>query len=209
MALYRLQVIIPMDDNLPANSATNTLHFSAADDGSELAAIETAMNTFYQNFNTHLSSLITPSTWTYKWFKMSDPLPRVPYRTTTGQGALATGTTAAPPEVAMCLSYKSAQVSGFPVGRTRNRIYVGPLAQGALDTNGRPTSTAVTALRNSGNGLLTASAAAGWTWVTYSPTAAAAGTSTGIFDVISGWVDNEFDTQRRRGRAATSRTVFP
>jgi hypothetical protein len=209
MALYRLQVIIPMDDNLPANAASNTFHFSAADDGSELAAIETAMDAFYTNMSTHLSSLITPSTWTYKWFKMSDPVPRVPYRTTTNKGPTSTGSNAAPPEVALCISWKTLPTSGFPSGRTRNRVYIGPLAQGTLDTNGRPTSTAVTALRNSANGLLTASTSAAWSWVVYSQTEVDSAGGPGTFDIASGWVDNEFDTQRRRGRAATSRTVFP
>lgn len=196
-----------MDDNLPENAATNTLHFEVPDLVTQAPLIEAALNSMYQNFNTHLSSLITPSTWTYKWFNLLDPEPRVPVRTTTGVGALATGTTAAPPEVALCISFKAAAVSGFPAGRLRNRIYIGPLATGTIDTTGRPTSTAVTAIANGADILLEASKAAGWDWVVYSPTQASQGL-VDSFPIESGWVDNEFDTQRRRGRRSTARTTF-
>lgn len=196
-----------MDDNLPENAATNTLHFEVPDFTVQAPLIEAALNSMYQNFNTHLSSLITPSTWVYKWFNLADPEPRVPVRTTTGMGALATGTTAAPPEVALCISFKAAAVSGFPAGRLRNRIYIGPLATGTIDTTGRPTSTAVTALANGADILLEASKAAGWDWVVFSPTQSSQGL-VDSFPIESGWVDNEFDTQRRRGRRSTARTTF-
>lgn len=196
-----------MDDNLPENSASNTLHFTCPNPTADLPAIETAVTAMYQNMNTFLSSLITPSTWTYKWFDLDDPKPRVPVRTTLNTGPAATGTDAAPPEIAMCISWKAAPASGFPAGRLRNRIYIGPLSKSGLDTNGRPTTTLVTNLVNSADGLLTASQAAGWEWIVFSGTEVAAGFP-GVFAISSGWVDNEFDTQRRRGRRPTTRSTF-
>lgn len=204
---YRVQVVIPMDDNLPENFATNTLHFEVPTPGTQLAEIETALNAMYSNMSTFLSSLITPSLWQYKWFDLEEPPPRVPVRLTTAAGPTSTSTTSAPPEVALCISFKAAPVSGFPAGRLRNRIYIGPLGQNAMDTTGRPVSTLVTNLANSADGLLEASKSAGWDWVVYSPTSASAGQAPSNL-IQSGWVDNEFDTQRRRGRSSTARTLF-
>jgi len=42
--------------------------------------------------------------------------------------------------------------------------------------------------------------AGGWDWVVYSPT------NGNTVNVDNGWVDNAFDTQRRRGLAVTART---
>jgi hypothetical protein len=52
--------------------------------------------------------------------------------------------------------------------------------------------------------MLTASNAQGqWKWAVYSTV-----NMTGV-NVAAGWVENAFDTQRRRGRIATIRSVFP
>jgi hypothetical protein len=45
-------------------------------------------------------------------------------------------------------------------------------------------------------------ASASWDWVVYSPTDDA------YHEVANGWVDNAWDTQRRRGYKPTSRTTF-
>jgi len=82
-------------------------------------------------------------------------------------------------------------------------VYLPFFGETGNDTDGRPTPAMVTALAAAGGALLTAStAAATWAWLTYSTVAP------GYTQVVNGWVDNEWDTQRRRGRAATSRTTF-
>lgn len=80
---------------------------------------------------------------------------------------------------------------------------MGPLDASVLDTNGRPSSGLITNLVANGQELLNESdAAAGWTWMVHSSV-------TGDnFAVVDGWVDDEFDTQRRRGRLPTLRTTF-
>jgi len=46
-------------------------------------------------------------------------------------------------------------------------------------------------------------------WAVYSPTTDAVDTIDNAFnDVLDGWVDNAFDTQRRRGPAATTRITW-
>jgi hypothetical protein len=203
----RLQVVIPMDDELPLNYATNTFHFEAVNDLTVMTAISDAVDSLYDNAASWLSSLITPATWTHKWFDLEDPEPRVPIFEFTGRGPVATGSTAAPPELALCISWKAEPSSGFPAGRLRNRIYVGPFTNAACGSDGRPATTLVTNLKNSGDLLLEASKAATWKWVVYSPTQAAA-SAVASFDIMEGWVDNEFDIQRRRGRRGTARETF-
>jgi len=203
----RVQCVIPMDDELPVNYATNTFHFEY--DGSESLSddIADALDSLYGNLVTYWSSLITPGTWTYKFFDLDDPEPRVPIWQYFDRGPGATASTAAPPEIALCISWKAAPISGMQQGRLRNRVYLGPFGMNALADTGRPSTTFVTAVKNAGDLLLEASKAAVWKWVVYSPTQAAA-SLVPSFQITEGWVDNEFDIQRRRGRRGTAREVF-
>lgn len=203
MALWRLQVTIPMDSALTADYASNTWHFVSDDTEAATDDVADALDAFYDDIAGQLSSLITPGAWVYKFFDLADPEPRVPRYTKTDRGPATTGSNSAPPEVALCLSFRGNYGSGVPAARARNRLYIGPLQAGSIGADGRPSSGLVTALADAGDALLTASGAGAWDWVGYSPTDA------GQFGIVQGWVDNEFDTQRRRGRQATSRSVFP
>lgn len=196
-----------MDDELPINYATNTLHFEGTADTPTAEEIADAVDAMYSWLGSYWSSLITPSVWVYKFFDLDEPEPRVPFAELTGRGPASSGTTAAPPELALCMSWKAEPISGFPAGRLRNRIYIGPLAQSALNTDGRPAAAFVTALAAAGQILLDASELESWDWVVYSPTQAAA-SQPPSFPIMEGWVDNEFDIQRRRGRAGTARSLF-
>jgi hypothetical protein len=94
-------------------------------------------------------------------------------------------------------------VSGQPQARKRGRIYLGPFDTTQLNADGRILPACQTTIRNAAQALLTASdVALDWSWAVYSPTNAS-----GVI-VDNGWVDNEWDTQRRRGRAATTRSTF-
>lgn len=198
MALYRCQIVFNMLDGIPANASTNTLHFDA-DDETQLPLIVDALQAMYLPIDGLLSSLIDEDKIRAEFYRLSDPTPRqVVYgENLTG---LTVSTTAGPTEVAFVVSYQAARVSGLPQARRRGRFYIGPLE--AQDT-ARPDNAQVTAVRQAAAGLLAASrAATGWTWAQYSPT-----NGTGA-DVDNGWVDDEWDTQRRRGRSATYRSTF-
>lgn len=93
-----------------------------------------------------------------------------------------------------------------PASRLRGRIYLGPLQNIAgaedgttheiyINTNWRDTLT------QAASALL---AANDTTWAWCGATKAGEGT----FDIVGGWVDNAFDTQRRRGQDATVRTLW-
>lgn len=98
-----------------------------------------------------------------------------------------------------------------PAARKRGRIFLGPLcasAQGAAGHQNvhRPFADFVAAAANRANVLRLASdGVATWSW----GVAHAASTANWTFtNVVGGWVDNEWDTIRRRGHAATARTLF-
>lgn len=202
MPLYRTQATIRTADGISANYATNTWH-CLAPDVVQLALWEAALTTFYQAVDVRIGTLAgTTNALQYKHYEVDDPEPRAPVLT--GQASLSPSGTPMPPEVALVLSFQADQASGVPQARRRNRIYLPFLNTGAAGTDGRPSSATVTDVVTAADALLAASGptTADWVWVVYSPT-------DGLFEEVNnGWVDNEWDTQRRRGRKATSRTTF-
>jgi len=103
----------------------------------------------------------------------------------------------------MVLSFKGVPSAGVSLGSQRGRVYIGPLRQSNIGTDGRPTAGAITTLRDAGQALLDASDAnTEYTWAVWSPTLQ------DITPIVRGHLDNEYDTQRRRGRRATSRSTF-
>lgn len=203
MSLYRTQVTIRTADNIAANYATNTWH-CIAPDLVELALWEAALTAFYQAVDVRISTLAgSTNALQFKHYDLNDPEPRAPVLT--GQASLSPSGSPLPAEVALVMSFQGAQASGVPQARQRNRVFLPFLNTGAGHTDGRPSSSAVTTVTDAGAALLAASgpvAATDWVWVVYSPT-----TDTFV-EVDNGWCDNEWDTQRRRGRVATSRTTF-
>lgn len=202
MPNYRAQCSIVTADNVAANFATNTLYFEADNDG-VLPAIDVALDAFYDDIGTGFGSLVkSADNLIIKWYDMADPEPRVPVRETT-LTVTRTATACLPPEVALVMSFQGVAISGTPQARRRGRIYIPFVNTSQMGADGRPNSIMVDRLSDAGGDLKTASTTAtDWTWQVYSPT------SGGYIDVANGWVDNEFDTQRRRGRPATSRNTF-
>jgi hypothetical protein len=202
MPVYRTQATIRTADNVSANYATNTWHVLAPD-LVELALWEAALTAFYQAVDVRISTLAgSTNALQYKHYDLADPEPRAPVLT--GQASLSPSGSPLPPEVALVMSFQAEQSSGVPQARRRNRIYLPFLNTGSGHTDGRPASAAVTDVTNAGAALLAASGptSSDWQWIVYSPTDS-------TFDLVdNGWVDNEWDTQRRRGRVRTSRTTF-
>lgn len=127
--------------------------------------------------------------------------PRTP---TTLERTIATsgsGSVALPSEVALCASYYS--VSNLP--RNRGRIYLGPLAINAVGSttpnSSRPAISLINSLAESAKWL----AQQGGTVFSWAVLSQADGVAKGITD---GWVDNAFDTQRRRGEEASLRQTW-
>lgn len=127
-----------------------------------------------------------------------------------------------PEEVASCLSFR-ANYAGLnevvslpptgpegdehPRARVRGRIFVGPLNAGASDTGTlvipRPSDLFRADLVKSGAQHLLVDASQGnWSWSVWSRA------NDELRSVGEGWVDDAWDTQRRRGVDATTRTTF-
>lgn len=217
--LMRAQVTIPRDTLVPADNVVNTLYFDGDDQGfgstdaEYHSAVVTMLQAFYQAIDLYLSPVIA-SPATIKIYDMRDAEPRVPEHTnsialTPGGGS------GMPEEVAICCSFRGAVASGVNMARRRGRIYLGPLDSGnGIITGGayRPGSTLLNAIAAAAstmqNGLDTVSGEH-VSWAIYSPTTDLTGTLDDAFeDVVDGWVDNAYDTQRRRGPAASSRTAW-
>lgn len=202
MPNYRVQTVLKSVDLVPANFVTNTWYVDA-DTVPDLATPLGEIQAIYGDSVGYLSPLIAQNGHENKVYDMADPEPRAPIIIQTWNLASAPSGTALPPEVCLCLSFQGARVSGLPQARRRGRIYFGPLDTTALGSDGRPAGAFITSLRNSASDFLTLSnAATTWKWKQYSRV------NDGFSTVEDGWVDNEFDVQRRRGRAWTSRTLF-
>lgn len=202
--VFRTQATIRTQDDVPANFATNTWH-ALAPDLVEVALWHTALATFYNSISAQMGVLVkqTNPALEIESYDLDDPTPRYPVLTTT-HSLSPDNTGALPPEVSICLSFQAAQISGTPQARRRNRVYIPFLKSSTNGSDGRPTTTLTNALDTAATTLLAASGTgiSDWAWVVYSPT-----DGTGDF-IDNGWIDNEWDTQRRRGREATTRTLF-
>lgn len=198
-------VTFPVDTGILSDYTVNTWSFFTAQGKteSEMDLVKAALTAFYTGFDQYLSHLLT-GTPIMRAYDRSDPSPRVPWY----QEAMAivppTAGQPMPEEVAYCLSFSAQQVSGVNMARRRGRVFLGPFNAGALGSDGRPAPEVRDAVRGGAGTLLADSLSAPeWTWQVWS-SADNAGR-----EVQSGWVDNAWDTQRRRGREATSRVAFP
>lgn len=202
MPVYTTQAILASADNISANFATNTWCIDALD-LTELALAHTAISNFYFAADAYFTTLCRSTNGLeLTSYNKADSTPRAPVLTNFYNLA-PTGTTALPPEVSLCLSFQAAKASGLPQARRRGRIYLPYMDEANNDSSGRPSTAMVNGIVAAATTLLAASdAATGWGWAVYSTVT---GTPAAITD---GWVDNEWDTQRRRGRPATTRTTF-
>ena len=206
MAITRVIATFPYFSGVPEDASTNTFYFSgvATPDAAARLVIKQRLDTFYGAIDTYMSPVIQGSLVNYKFYNQEDPIPRVPVETFLGTGFIP-GSSGLPEEVAVCLSYAASPTSGASAARRRGRLYLGPLSQtayfsGSSSAFSAISSTMRTVVANAAVGL--AGSGEVHRWCVYSPTDGIAR------NIVSGWVDNSFDTQRRRGRLATARTTW-
>lgn len=118
----------------------------------------------------------------------------------------AADTDSLPQEVSVCVSFvDNVYLTTTQPGRHRGRIYFGPLVINALQTvtgsYARPSAEIVTVLMQAAAELRDGATFDG-AWSIWSRANAA------LYAVDGGWVDNEFDTQRRRGHVSTVRNIW-
>jgi hypothetical protein len=211
MALIRAQVRLPYFTNLPEDVATNTMYFITAGvpaTEGELDDIAARIGSFYAAFDENIAAIVSRSVDAVeiRMYDMADPEPRVPVRTDNFQLAAPAGATNLPLEVSCVISFHAAFESGVPNARRRGRFYIGPLTSasanfGSATVMPAPHADLITKLV-AGAVLLGTDVTEVVTWAQYSPTLGIAS------PVQGGWVDNEFDTQRRRQARSSARTTF-
>lgn len=204
MPHYKTLVTIQMDSHLPNDAVVNTWHSECIGVPNDFDGFLTALEQFYDDIASNLSSAVDGTGFTAKTYLMNDPEPRAPVDVRTF-GTMVAGATAMPPELALVLSFQGDQVSGTPQARRRGRVYIGPLKNMPVSsTDPRVTGQPLIDLTDAAAALMAASdAAANWTWVVYSQADDA------MVPVTNGWVDDAFDIQRRRGLLPSQRVLFP
>lgn len=218
MADMRFDVVLPYFTNIPKDVAVNTFHFQKLGDWDEAVAenICNGLVDFYNEAiagNTlakYLSCVIKRSSnaCTIKGYDLGDAEPRPPRKVFNWTLGAATGSTTLPLEVACCASYQADRVAGQAQARRRGRLFIGPLDPSANNAGGTSSfpqpATAFVNRLNSGMVELQA---------TFPPLGEAVWSvfsrkNDDMYNVTNGWVDNDFDTQRRRGPKASSRTTW-
>lgn len=220
MSIVQAQVRIPYDSGLPGDVATNVWHFRAADPDPtnlDMTEILDRLSQFYSaaaapsvaSVASRFSVNLNPAAARLKLYNLAHLSPRAPIADTPiNLGAV--GSDSLPEECAVVLSFQGLKVSGLPQSRRRGRIFLGPLATTSLSSTpyGRPHSVYRAIIRDSAQRLVRRNddpivgQASLVQWVVWSKTAQSA------VDVNDGWVDDSFDTQRRRGADPTLRDTF-
>lgn len=207
MTILRVNAILPELSGLPRDIVVNSWYFIGTDNEVTMAG-EAAdrLDAFYTGITAwrNTDGYNFPGA-IYQIYNEEDTPPRIPGLIQSDYTATGPGS-GLPSEVAACLSYhENLAGGGIPTARKKGRIFIGALDSGVISLTGNRIvldDDFVASLTTAAEALLTANTA-GTTWAFHSPTR---GTYNAI---VGGWVDNAFDTQRRRGTDSTSRVLWP
>lgn len=208
--LYAFQWTWEAYSQRPEDAVTNTWHFENSSPYEDIDNVRDMLYDFYNVQAPNAPSIISDfysglsltGAWSLKAYALEDDKPRAPVKTWTGNQEFGQSAIL-PTEVALVFSFQAAQESGLTQRRRRNRVYLGPFKADSNDADGRPESDLVATMLFAGTELMKASANSfRWDWHVYSPTQDA------HYPVDNGWVDNAWDTQRRRGVIYTQRGSF-
>lgn len=209
MAIIRATVSFESATMIPADRATNTYHFDVAgESGSTLGLVADLLQDLYVDTTavTPLTDLMSDELSAgllgIQLYNLDDPEPRVPILSR-GVEFTPADAPGLPTEVSLVVSFQADPEAGQVQARRRGRIYL-PWMRESSNVLGRPSSVVIDDVAAAYTEFLANSDdAANVDWVVWSPTAEAS------FGVSTGWVDDAWDTQRRRGFSATTRTTFP
>jgi len=187
----------------------NTFHFVNNGPATDFDNVRDILVNFYtvdNPFNTsaikdYYSQNAVTGDYVIQCYALTDPKPRAPKFYYAGNTPVPPGN-CMPTEVALVFSFQAEAESGELQRRRRNRVYLGGWNDNA-NLGGAPQGELVETMLFCGRQmLLEAQASVSWDWVAYSPTDDA------VHLVNNGWVDNAWDTQRRRGTIATARGIW-
>lgn len=208
------RAVMPYTTGLPRDVAVNDFAVTVPND-LDAAALAFAIASYYNvqatdatySIGSRLSSLLTRTTngcrvEVYQVDLTSgdigSPIGVYPWTMPT-----ATTSSQLPPEVALCSSVAATTDPGDKPARRRGRIYLGPLTAVVVSDLGiHPDTVFVNNIRLAEIQLIEDLGALDCERAVWSRTDHA------FFPVVRGWIDNAWDTQRRRGLEATSRTSW-
>lgn len=211
------QVRLYPDNGLAEDISTNTFHFrkpAGVDYATAAGSIRPVLSHFYNQVATGATNKIsgylanglktgTNQAEVASYDGSIPPNTRVPTITQFTLGAPLSGSEL-PTEVAVCASFKAVEAGVAPFAQQKGRVYLGPLclSAGSVSLGAfRPDGTFLVDITKAMQKLQADIQAlgTGYDWCVYSPTGNA------LYVVTSGWVDDAFDIQRRRGVRAASR----
>lgn len=201
---YQIRVTLRTASQVPADDIVNTWAVQFGDDPGDIVDVDTAFINFYQAIDTHLSDTAASSGHTLEYIHLNDPAPQVPFRVTPFT-ITPGGSDALPTEVALCSSFTAATGSGVAAARRRGRVFLGPLRENGISTStghARPSGVLLQSVADATEALASALDLAGFPLCVWSRR------DDTLYRVVAGWVNNEYDTQRRRGPETTARTVW-
>ena len=202
MSVHLFQVGLLPESGLPADIISNAWNFDHFGPPTDYDNVRDMLADFYGEFEGYLAGTYLQPIVGVRAYDLADPKPRVPKYESIFELPAMSAAEALPHEVALCASFHSAYVSGEPAARFRNRKYLGPFTENG-SSEGRPATGLIDAVVTAMENLAAASAAsATWTWVQHSDT------DNESRPVVGGWVDNAWDTQRRRGVGSTLRSLW-
>lgn len=209
-ARTKAQVILPSVSGLPSDVFINTFHFvTDANSAVTGGLIISRLRDFYNTANTtadlasYLGNTIdrgADACLIKLYDEIDNNLP--PYLEGTMTLDASGQASDLPWEVACCASFKNLSVTTVPERNRRGRVFLGPLNQNAVVEAGgsiRPRSEFIVDILDAMERLFNANTAAAL-WTVYSKVQVEG------YVVEAGWVDNSFDTQRRRGEPTTARS---
>jgi hypothetical protein len=156
-------------------------------------------------------------------YDFTDPRPRLPFmESTISVGLPPTANNDWPAEVSICLSMEGPRESGANMRRRRGRVYLGPWSSATGDLPLLQTAAADTVATGADGAFFGAGAALLAVYSPYTHHGVPVGTKLdpdihdeiadflpASFNAVSRvWVDNAWDTQRRRGLQPTYRKTF-
>lgn len=215
MAEYQLRVVMPYRSGLPADVAVNTFNIIVT--GEPTAGAFDLLKAFYNTATAGADPLATymsnyldraANRCRFEAYEidlatglMGTPTAVVPWTL----GAVAADTDDLPLEVALCGSFAAGAADGVPAARRKGRVYVGPWNTSAIRTDltteyPAPSGQIRNAIAAASKRLVDGAAEAGVPLCVYSRKDKA------LYPIVRGWVDDAWDTQRRRGNDATART---
>lgn len=204
---YSAQVILRNPNGNPKDVYTNTFYFRNDTDfgtSQDIAEdIRADLEEFYTvapvgvltpvSVSSRFSTLMAGPEAEVRVYDLGQPAPRYPIVKTF---PLVGGTsTALPAEVSACLSYVAAENQP----RSRGRIYLGPLGTNALAASSGATEVAEVWRRSVLASAKRLMDKPQYVWCLWSPT------SLQMKHITGAWMDNAFDTQRRRGEESSVR----